>query len=175
MHHVEVEASHLVGIIPLAWLVAITLAGKARGAMWWWIAVGYGVSYLADSIAHAHPHLADVMGNTYPIMQAALIVGALVSAKEAALVLGALVWAGLLAIVWASNVDVLLNTVACGTIAGVALIRPVPPKLRLALVVSFGVGLVAYWAYAADQSWTNYRIYQSERAIGTGLFCWAAL
>ena len=170
-----VEAAHLLGIVPLAWLVALALSGKPRSAMWWWIATGYGVSYLADSIAHAHPPLADLVGNTYPIAQAALIVGALVSVREAAIALGAFVWVGLLAMVWAANIDVLLSTVAFGTVAGLALTRPLDRKLGLALVVTFGAGLLAWYWYAANPSWTSYGVYQSERAIGTGLFCWAAL
>jgi hypothetical protein len=175
MQHVVVESSHLVGILPLAWLVVLALVGQDRSARVWWIATGYGVSYLADSVAHSHPALADLVGNTYPIMQAALIAGALVSPKESAFVLGTFVWAGLLSLVWASNVDVLLRTVAWGTVAGLTLLRPIERKLGLALVVTFGAGLLAWYWYAANPSWTSYGVYQSERAIGTALFCWAVL
>ena len=163
------EWAHLLGLVPLLWLV---LSGRRHPAAWWWLAAAYGISFLADSAAHwLNP---DIVGNLYPLSQAAIIGLVLLPRQDAAHFLGLLMVTSVVALGWQGPTgrDVLLRTVAWGGVVGMAWITTGPG--RSALLVSFGLGLLAWWCYAVDPGWATWSEYQALRVVGTVMFCWAA-
>ena len=158
-------------LVPLAWLGLLTAAGQSRDAAWWWLAGAFAVSWVADTAAHwADPARVSLV---YPVTQTALVGAVLLERRAAGLLTALLVTVGLVA-AWIGGLDVLLRTVAWGAIVGIVWDRPALGRLRVALLVSFGLGLVAWWGYAVAPGWTSWGVYQSVRAAGLLLFCWAA-
>lgn len=164
----------VLGLVPLWWLVF-------RWGFWpraprparyqWLIAAAYAVSFVAD-IAGLHGY-ETLAGNLYPLSQAGLIALALLPLGQAEHALGVLLGVAVFAVCWrgVAHDDVLLNTVAGLLVTGLAL--RVRGRLRLALLVSFGLGTVLWWWLAAEPTWASWSAYQSSRVIGTLLFCWA--
>lgn len=169
------EAAHVLGLLPLVWLALLHLAYHRRDAAWWWLAGVFGVSFAADTAAHwVNP---DVVGNAYPMMQAVLVALILRARSQAVHVLGLLLIVSLVAIWWQgpTGPDVLLRTVAWGTIVGLVWPRWELGWLRGALLVTFGGGLFAWYGYTFAPGWETWGVYQLTRAIGTLVFCGAAL
>lgn len=164
------EVAHWMGLIPLLTLAAQRLRGVRVEAVWWWCALVFGISWLADTAAHWIAP--DLVGNLYPLSQAALI-GALCLPRPAAwgtligLTLAALfvVWQGSYA-----GVDVAFRFAAWGLITGCALYYPLPPPIRAALLLTFAAGLVTWSLYAVAPSWPTWGAYQTTRAVGIVVF-----
>lgn len=162
----------VLGLVPLLFLLALGFMGRGRDVAFWWIATAYGVSWLADLAGQRiDPFL---IGALYPVTQAGIVGAVLLEPEDAMILLVALVAAGL----WAIFVqgggrvpDVLLRTVAWGSVAGVAASRPELGPMRAALVVTFGLGLLTWLAYASLPGWPTYLAYQGARAAGAVLFC----
>lgn len=172
MSHWPSYAAWLLGLVPLAWLEI-----RRRCLQWnprrdWLIAAAYGVSFLADTGGLLG--WPDLAGNVYPLSQAALIGYALLERRQAVHLLGLLTLVAVCAIGWrgVEGRDVLLSTVASLTIAGLAM-QTTTGVVRAALLVSFGVGTLAWLAYAALPGWPTWGIYQGTRLLGTLAFCWA--
>jgi hypothetical protein len=148
---------------------------QRRDAAWYWLAGAFFVSWIADSFALAgiEPWL---MSLVYPVSQAAIVGAVLLEREDAALFVLALVIVGILAVLWkgVGTPDVLVHTVAWGSIVCVAFDRDALGKLRLALIVAFGFGLVAWLGYTLTPGWPSWLAYQGVRALGIGTFCWAA-
>lgn len=185
-HHALGELAHWIGLVPLLWLVLLDVRDVRRDAAWWWIAGALGVSWLADTAAHwVNP---DLVGNVFPLAQTALIGAVVLSRAEALRFVGALLAVALVDIGSRGplGADVLVATVANGAVVGLAWRPDADRRLRGALLVYFGLGLFAWWAFALSTelfhlgirelvpAWPTWLAYQATRALGIGLFCWAS-
>lgn len=160
-------------LIPFAWLTWQVITNQPTSADVWWIAGVFGVSWLADTAAH---WLApDVIGNVYPLGQAALIGMAVLRAQHADWLLTFLIAMALVTVFWtgASGQDVFFRTTAWGTIVGLAHGTPQLGRYRTMLLWAFGVGWLAWLPYATWPSWGTWIGFQTVRGVGIGLFCWA--
>jgi hypothetical protein len=168
------ELAAEMGLIPLVFLAVRQVRGQRAGAAWWWLALAFAVSWLADTAAlFVDP---DLVGNLYPVTQAALVGAVLLDRLDAMRLAVALVIVGVVAVLWHGplGIDVLLRTVAWGSVAWIAWERPALGRLRDCLVVAFGAGLVAWWWYAFAPGWWSWGVYQGVRLLGILLFCGAA-
>lgn len=165
------ELAHALGLVPLLWLVGLRARGKQRDAAFWWVAIAFGVSFLADTVAHWITP--SVVGNVYTLLQASLIGLVLLDRGEAVAFAGLLLAASLMvAGIDPGGRDLILSTAAW---LGVAVIAyRIRSPFRRSLLATFGGGWVAWCWYAADPGWASWLAYQGTRAVGTGLFCWAA-
>lgn len=162
------EAAHLVGIIPVLWLVGL----RERRKLYWIMALAFGVSWLADTAAHwVDP---DTVGNFYPFLQSGLIAAALMDEDKGRAFIAAVGLVAVAMIYLTAPVDVILRTVAWGGACAVVWPHRELGVLRWSLLTAFGFGLLAWWGYAWHPSWTTWGIYQSLRAAGTVLFCLSA-
>jgi hypothetical protein len=165
------------GLVPLAWLSGMQISGHRRGAEWWWLAAAFGVSFVADVVAYfLAPPARWVTIVTYPVSQAALVSFVFLTRRDTRIFLGTLLVVGVIAVLWRGvrGPDILLATVAFGGVAGIVIDRWALGHLRTALLVYFGVGLVAWWCFAARPGLWSWSVYQCTRAAGIGLFCYAA-
>jgi hypothetical protein len=168
------EIAHQMALVPFLWLAALRARGARVDAAWFWLAGAFFVSWLADSGAHfVDPWL---MSLVYPVSQAALVVAVLLERREALLFVGALVAVGVVAVAWqgVGAPDVLVHTVAWLGVALVVYDRDALGRLRLALLVSFGVCWLVWLCYTVWPGWTAWLAYQCVRALGIACFCWAA-
>jgi hypothetical protein len=167
--------AYALGVVPFAWLAWLAARGERRDIAWWWLAGAFFVSFIADSFALAgvEPWL---MSLVYPVSQAAIVGAVLLDREDAVLFVLALGLIGFLAVLWkgVGTPDVLVHTVAWASIAIIALDREALGKLRLALLVAFGFGWLAWLGYTLSLGWPTWLAYQGVRAIGIGTFCWAA-
>lgn len=168
------EVAAEMGLAPLAWLVLLRLRGHRIDAAWWWLASAFAVSWLADTAALVVDP--DLVGNLYPITQAALVGAVLLDRWEAAQFACALVIVGVATVLWHGplGIDVLLRTVAWGAATIIVWRLPLPGRLRASLLVTFGLGWACWMAYASAPGWWTYSIYQANRLVGIVLFCAAA-
>lgn len=155
--------AHWLGAIPVLWLVG----RREQDVRWWWIGLGYAVSFLADSLSHWAPH--PLIYNAYPLSQAGLILVALTPRFAPRLTIGLTV-IGCLSIVtlgvpnlWA------LHLAAWGLVAVIG--WRCTEWLRLALVMSFGIGLVAWSLTQLSPGWPAWIAFQSTRLLGTLALC----
>lgn len=168
------ELATALGLVPVVYLGVRHAQRRRSGVAWWWLAAAFAVSWLADMAAlWADP---DLVGNLYPITQAALIGAVFLDRLEAAQFAIALVMVAVVAVLWRGplGIDVLLRTVAWGAVVAIAWDRPALGRVRVALVVTFGVGLLCWWGYAVRPGWWSWGTYQVVRAAGIACFCWAA-
>lgn len=159
-------------LIPVLWLA---LKGRDRDAAWWWLSGIFLISWLADTASHTVGH--PLMGTVYPVSQAA-IVGAVFLPRRDAIILvlaltvvagGDIAWKGV------TGTDVFLRTVAWGAAAGVVFPLWQLGRLRTALLVTFGAGLLAWWGYVLAPGWISWSGYQGVRLASILLFCWASM
>jgi hypothetical protein len=165
------EVACEMALVPVVWLTGRTLRGYRPGAAYWWLAGAFAVSWLADTAAHwTDPWL---VGLVYPVSQAALIGAVLLDRSEATLLVWVLVWTAIAAALWehVQGPDVLVRTVAWGSVTGLAYERPALGMLRRALLVSFGLGWLCWLAYALAPGWSSWGAYQAVRLAGLLLFC----
>lgn len=168
-NHEVAEVAHWIGLVPLGWL-AVT--GKHDRA-WWWLGVAFGVSFLADLGAHLVSPW--VMSVAYPVSQAALVMAVFLPRRDAQAVTLVLVLVGLLSVVMgrAAGPDLFLHTVAWGGTAWIVN-DYATGRLKAALLVAFGGGLLAWWGYVLLPAWPTWIAFQSTRLVAAGWFCWAA-
>lgn len=162
------------GLIPLAWLVGLHHVRQGRGIEWWWLAAAYSLSWVADWIAHRYGGFP--ISPLYLVSQTGLIAAVLLPRRDALWFLGLLVTIGGIAMLTQSlrRPDWVVHTVAWLGLTGI--VWPLPlGKLRLCLLVSFGLGWLAWMSYILYPGWESWIAYQGVRATGVGLFCWAAL
>ena len=138
---------------------------------WWWVAVVFGISWLADSASHwTAPATVSAV---YPVSQAALLTAVLVQRDWAGAYLFALTALALL-VVMANLPSLLLRTTAWGSVSLLAVRQPGLGRLRIVLLVAFGGGLLAWIGYCWHPAWLTWGLYQGVRALSIGLFCWAS-
>jgi hypothetical protein len=159
----------VLGLVPLAWCAW----RRERRPTYWWMAAAFGVSFLAD-VAGALGY-ARYAGQVYPVLQAALVAMTLLAGAPLYAYVAAVLFAASLSIAWrgAGGYDVILRLVAFGGLAGFSLAVP-NTRLRASLVVYFGLGALAWLGYVWIPGWTTYALMQGTRAVGIGLWCWAA-
>lgn len=163
------EVAHHVALIPAIWLLLI----KNRRAEWWWLALAFGVSWIADWIAHlTNPAFVSAV---YPVGQAAIVGAVLLDRTQARRFAIALALAGIAA-VWLEDFapDRFLRTIAWLGIVVMVWERPLG-RLRVMLITAFGLGWVAWMGYTLWPGWTSWTLYQLVRAASLAMFCWASL
>jgi len=174
-------AALLLGLVPLAWLLSLWRGGRRFPSLWWWVAAAYGVSFLADVLGFAwwrglrwvDPWL---VSGTYPVSQAGILGFVLLPYHAAGRFLMALVLATILGGMFAVGVNTVpLRVVAWGTVVVLAWPRRDLGALRLALLVSFGLGLLGWLSYVGWPSFGAWAALQGTRVVGTGCYCWGAL
>lgn len=169
------EVAHQMALLPLASVAALRVSGVQPDVAWWWLAAAFAVSWLADTAAHFLPASAGwVPSIVYPVLQTGLIVAVLMPRSLAWLVMGGLVALGLAAAVHvsASGPDVVLRSAADGMIVLVALLRvALPVALRASLLVTFGLGWLAWLAFSRHPALSAWYLYQCCRLAGLLLFC----
>lgn len=162
------EVAHFLGLLPLV-LVAAFRAPRA----YWWLALAFGVSFLADTASHfISPFW---VSRVYVVSQSALVAAVFLDRADALWTLAALVVLGLLGVfLQPSGPEVFTHTCAWGVAALIAY-EMAPQPLRRSLLVYFGWGLVAWVAYVWVPGWTSWGAYQMTRLVGIllfGLACW---
>jgi hypothetical protein len=168
------ELAHQLALVPLLFLLVLRMRGQRRDVAWWWLAGAFFVSWLADSAAHVvDPWL---MSLVYPVSQAAIVGAVLLERDDAVVFVIALVTIGVGAVLWrgVGTPDVLVHTVAWASVALIVFDRDALGRLRTALLVAFGLGLLAWLGYTIRPGWTLWLCYQGVRALGIALFCRAA-
>lgn len=169
------EAAHYLALVPWLWLVGLHFTGRGRGVEWWWLATAFAVSWVADWVAHRYG--AGPISPLYLVTQAGIFAAVLLPRKATLWFLGLLVVIGGIAFLThpLTRPDWLVHTVAWLGLVGSVYPLKALGRLRLALLVSFGLGWVAWMSYVLAPGWASWIAYQSVRAAGIGLFCWAAL
>lgn len=164
------EVAHHMALVPLLWLGVLAYYGQRRGVTWWMLAMVLGISWAADSAAHAFdPWLVSAL---YPAFQAAVCAAVLVSSPAFWDVLALLVTTALFPL-WmrgTAHPDMISHTVAWTTL--VAIVWP-QRALRVPVLVTFGLGGLGWLVYSFSPSWGTWGTFQGIRAIGIGTFCWA--
>ncbi len=155
-------------LIPFLWL----LGRRETRTEWWWLAGIFLVSWLADTVSHWTGTW--FVSAVYPVSQAAIVGAVFLDRREALQFTGALVVLGLVSVLThgVSTPEVLLHTVAWLGAAGVVAFLPLG-RLRVALLVLFAGGWLAYLGYVLQPGWPSWLRYQEVRALSIGLFCWA--
>jgi hypothetical protein len=175
----QTEVAHHMALLPLATLAVIRLRGHRRDVAWWWLAVAFGVSWIADSVAHLIP-MDDraIVSLVYPISQASLMAAVLLSRANALVFVGVLVLAGIAVIIQhgATGPDVALRSVAWLFVAGIARVRKeLPIPLRASMFVYFCLGWIAWLIHVQWLVVETWYPYQGIRLFGLLLFCWAVI
>lgn len=164
------------GVVPLVWLSALYRGGRRFPSMWWWVAGAYGVSFPADLWALAGWSDPWAVSTTYPVSAAGVVGMVLLTGQDSFRFLGVLVvMVALAALFPPAEGTVPVRVVAWGAVAVLAFRRPDLGRLRYALLTTFGLGLLSWWCYVRWGSLGTWSVNQGVRAIGTALFCWAAL
>lgn len=184
--HRLAEVAHQVnGLTPLVWLAWLTIRKRRPGLEVWLLSSAFTVAWVADSVSHWTGYA--FVGVIYPLTQA-LFVGTVLLDRKEVRIMGAILTAvAVLALAW-KGVDPfnpLLQVAAWGAITGIVWEYKALGRLRLCLLETFGLGLVAWLVFliAAGRCaipencppafWT-WLAYQVTRFIGAILFCWAA-
>lgn len=161
-------------LIPVVWLGWLHLKKRDPGLAWWWLSGVFLISWLADTAALLFDPW--VMSKVYPLSQAALVGLVFLSRREATQLIIALMFVGIADVLWigVGDFDVLLRTVAWGAVVGIVYPLRQLGRLRLSLLVAFGLGWFCWMLYALSPGWTTWVAYQLTRFLGVLLFCWAA-
>lgn len=165
------ELAHQMGALPLATLLVLLLRGKRRDAGLWWLAAGFLVSWAADWFPHFGNPPA-VVATVYPVGQAGLMFPVLMSRRTAAALLLLSGTAAIVAILLhgLTGPEFLSRAVAWGAIVVAASQRPALGWVAFALVLYFGLGLLAWAGYTALPGWTTWGAYQGARFLGLVTF-----
>lgn len=160
------EGAHALGLLPLLWVAS----HFERRAEYWWLAVAFGVSFLADSAAHTlNP---AVVSAVYPVLQAGLVGAVFLSRANASAFVALLVAAGWASLQLGQSPDWLLHSVAWVGCAFLAYHRA-PGRVKEALVLYFGLGWLAWLSYVLSPGWASWGTFQGIRALGILWFCLA--
>lgn len=155
-------AAFAIGLIPVAALGVLAMRRRV-GSAWWWMAAGFGVSFVADLLTLVMPH--PLVSQVYPVSQAALFLLVLLPRSQAIAVIGALfaAAAGSMAARQGMGLDFPLHAVAWGSVAGAAWLVLMPGLLRTALGVCFPVLILAWGAFVLWPGWTAWGAMQGVR------------
>ncbi len=166
------EIAHWMALLPLA---CLAVAGRRCDSAYWWIAFAFSFSWLADTAAHwVNPWAVTLV---YPITQSTIILAALLPRQDTIRWLAgfAVVAGAAIVLKGTKGPDVLLHSVASVSVVwAVWRESALPANLRLALVVYFGVGLLAWLIHVQWLVVETWWPYQGSRLAGLLLFCYAA-
>lgn len=165
------EIAHQMALLPLFCLAILWMVEQRRDPALWWLACVFAVSWMADTAAHwVDPWLVSAV---YPVSQAAIVAAVLLKRDDALMFLFGITLIGVLSIVFEElHQPNVLRIASWGAIVGI--VYPLPlGKVRVAFLVTFGIGLAAWLLFTALRDWPTWLAYQGIRAIGIGLFCWA--
>lgn len=125
----------------------------------------------------AHRYGPGPISPLYLVTQSGIIAAVLSPRLEAAWYVGLLVVVGMIAFLFQplTQPDWIVHTIAWLGLVGIVYPRKALGTLRWALLVGFGLGWLAWMGYVLAPGWASWITYQSVRAVGIGLFCWAAL
>lgn len=169
------EVAHWIALIPLAFLLWRSARHQYSDAAWWWLAVAFAVSWIADTAADALPRSHGwIPSLLYPVTQTALVGAVLLPRRRAWMLLGLLLGVAGASLAWRAyqGPDVVLRSVAWLAVVWIVVTRPeLPRRLGMALLVYFGVGLVAWLAHAEWVTLATWYPYQATRLAGLVLFC----
>lgn len=164
------EAATLLGALPLGYLIWREARGVPHSVWWWWLAWAFAVSWFTDNLARfVDPWLVML---AYPVLQCSLIALVVIPGRAIAYFGVVSLAAVIAAIAGERGPDVFLRTIAFGSIALLSL-RFTEGAVRWALVTYFGLGLLAWYVFAATLSKETWGLYQLTRVVGLGLFCYA--
>lgn len=178
------EVGVWLGLVPVLWCALCRWPLKrppSRDA--WIIAAALLVSFGADVSAYRLSEEAyTVVANWYPLSQATAVAFVLLDREKVAGYFNVLLVTALLAVLWQgpAGQDLLFRTVAWGSITALALQAWELGGLRSVLLLTFGWGLLCWyaWAWNADRtvplSLPNvlpYLAYLGTRVLGTAVFC----
>lgn len=162
------EAAHFLGLLPIVFAAAFR-APKA----YWWLALAFGVSFLADSASHVVSPF--WVSRVYVVSQSALVCAVFLHRTEALWTLACLVALGLLGVFLQPAGPELFTHVCAWGLAALVAYEVAPQPLRRSLLVYFGWGVLAWAVYVMVPGWTSWLAYQGTRALGILLFgyaCW---
>ncbi len=166
------------GLLPLVFLGGLRVVGHRCDIGYVWIALGFAVSWVADVVAGFLP-VKDRWAVTlvYPITQTTLILAALLTRRATIYVLGALAFIAVvtLALRGTKGPDIILHSAASLVVVAVAFeMWELPVRLRVSLIVYFGMGLITWLIHVQWLVVATYWPYQGSRLAGLLLFCYAA-
>jgi hypothetical protein len=162
------------GVVPLAWLGILRLRGRRLDVAYTWLALAFGVSAVADVAAFwMAPADRPVVSIVYPISQTAIIAAVFLIRRDALIVAAGLCLVALAVVAWrgVQQPDVVFRS-----IAWLVLVRLIWPlnsigAMRTALLLYFGLGLIAWIAFVLWQGWWTWGVYQGVRAIALAWYC----
>lgn len=176
------KVAHAVGLLPLIWLAGLTAwrtlwQREKPSVEWWMVALGYGVSWFADSVALNGDPYRLLAYNSYSLMQGSLILTVI---QPKRLPLALIVWTvvGMLSVVLLGPQTLWpLHTVVWLWLAVTAWRQggtgTISDHLALALLVSFGAGWMFWLGFQWSPTFETLGAYQCTRIIGTTLLLWA--
>jgi len=173
--HWVAEIAHQMALIPLVWLALLAWAGRTRDAAYWWLAVAFAVSWLAD--LEGDIHQSWVPSAVYPVAQTAIIGAVLSRTRLEAWALFAMLTATAaldIALGGATGgPDVVLRSITTLAVLWMLLDRPeLPARLRLALAIYFGLGWATWMIHLLWLSVATWYPYQLCRLAGLLAFAW---
>lgn len=167
------------GALPALCLASLYATRGQIAGVWWWMAGGFGASFVADVVAgilraRYGPHHPGALwiSQLYPVTQAAIFIVLFAPRRYTERLIGLTLAAASvsLALRDAAGLDVLAHVIAWGTV--VVLARTYTAgRLLTALGVYFGLGALCWMAYVAAPGWTTWLAYQATRALGIALWC----
>lgn len=150
------------GLVPLLALAWLHWRGERRGAMWWWLASAFGVSFLADvaSLVWGHP----LISQAYPLLQAGIFTAVLVPRAWTTGIVGLFAVASAVSLVTrrGEGLDLLLHVVGWLTVSVVAWARVPDGWLRVTLALGF---LSLAWAWCAFVAWPGFGTWGAMQAV----------
>lgn len=171
------DISTSLGAIPLAWLGLLRWQGKRLDAGWWWIAAAFFVSFVTDVLAHFTASGQPILAFAYPMSQSVFIGWALLNDRSSKLLHVALLTVVAISVAVSrpvSTPDVIFRTIAWGSVVWIVFDQGALGRLRFAMLVYFAGGLLVWYWFAATRQFDALLAVQAVRALGVGLFCFAA-
>lgn len=161
-----------IALLPLATLAILHWRGQSRDAGYWWVAVAFAVSYLADAAALLFGP--DAVSVAYPVAQAAILGAILLCHRSVHSFVRLMAGVAILVLMCTTPNSFTLRAVAFGVITAAAYTRRDLGDLSIALVVYFGLGLLSWMVFTAFQPlqlWQLWMQYQGIRLLGILLTC----
>lgn len=168
------ECAHAIGAIPFVWLCWRRFSGRETPTVYWWVAAGYFVSWLADSAAHwVDPW---VIAAVYPVSQASIIAAGFLPPIGAWTFTMTLMTGAMADIAWhgVAGPLILLRVVAWLPLVWIACGLWRLPWLRISLLMSYGVGLLWWGAYIVSPGYLTWGGLQLTRFVAAICLCMGA-
>lgn len=161
--------------VPAVVLAVLWAKGRHFDRLWWIVAAVFGLSWLADTVAFAlAPAHRWIPSLLYPMAQALLLCAVLLNAANFWRFAGLLTaFLGIALLAGSTHgPDDVLRTLAWVGGGLFTWDSPMPLALRQTLVVTFGLGAVAWvWHMTALTAWPTWYVFQATQAAGVALFC----